>query len=181
MFATAWFATHMRVNTPLGRLPWWAVVAGNAAFWPAWTAAVGYSAHRAPADWFAADDFLTRGRPAEHDGAWYRDRLRIERWKDHMPEAGAAFPGGFAKRGVGVRDPETLRAFTVETRRAEYAHWAMAAGVVITIAWNPWWAAPVNVSVAAGSNLPCIAIQRYNRARLLRILRRSTSERDAVR
>ena len=33
----------------------------------------------------------------------------------------------------------------------------------MTLLWNPWWATPANVAVAVGSNLPCIAVQRYNR------------------
>ncbi len=87
--------------------------------------------------------------------------------------------GGFEKRTVSSGDPEVMEQFVLETRRAEHAHWGMAAGVVLTLLWNPWWAAPANVAVAAGSNLPCIAVQRYNRARLRRVLaavqRRPTS------
>jgi glycosyl-4,4'-diaponeurosporenoate acyltransferase len=139
---------------------------------------VGYLAERAPDAWFAEDDVLTVTRGFERDGRWYRDDLLIERWKKFLPEAGAVF-GGFAKQSVDSGDPEVMREFLVETRRAEYAHWGMAAGVVIPLLWNPWWALPANVAVAAGSNVPCIAVQRYNRARLRRALsavaRRTTS------
>lgn len=163
----------MRVETPVGRLPAVVVVAANVAFWPTWTAAIGYLAQRTPDARFAADDAITELRPFERDGAWYRDRLHIERWKHRLPEAGAAF-GGFAKRSVSGGDPVVLEQFVVETRRAEHAHWGMAAGAALTLLWNPWWAAPVNGTVAGVSNLPCIAVQRYNRARLRRTL-------DAVR
>ena len=168
----------MRVSTPVGRLPASVVVAGNVLFWPAWTALVGYAAQRTPDERFAADDVITRTRPFEREGAWYRDTLQVERWKGRLPEVGAAF-GGFEKRSVAGGDPEVMERFLVETRRAEHAHWGMAAGAVLTLLWNPWWAAPVNVTVAAGSNLPCIAVQRYNRVRLRRALaavrRRPTS------
>lgn len=170
----------MRVSTPVGRLPASVVIAGNAVFWPAWTAVVGYVAQRTPDQRFATDDVVTRQRPFERDGAWYRDVARIEAWKSQLPEAGALF-GGFEKRTVASGDPEVMERFVVETRRAEHAHWGMAAGVVLTLLWNPWWAAPANVAVAVGSNLPCIAVQRYNRARLRRVLkatrRRATSSR----
>jgi glycosyl-4,4'-diaponeurosporenoate acyltransferase len=155
-----------------------AVVAANVVFWPAWTAAIGYLAQRTPDARFAADDVLTRPRPFEQDGHLYRDSLQIQRWKDRLPEAGTAF-GGFAKRSVSGGDPEVLEQFVVETRRAEHAHWGMAAGAALTLLWNPWWAAPINVTVAGVSNLPCIVVQRYNRARLRRALdavrRRTTS------
>lgn len=170
----------MRVTTPVGRLPASVVVAGNVLFWPAWTAVVGYAAQRTPDARFTADDIITCTRPFEREGAWYRDTLQIERWKLWLPEVGAAF-GGFEKRSVAGGDREVMERFLVETRRAEHAHWGMAAGVVLTSLWNPWWAAPVNVAVAAGSNLPCIAVQRYNRVRLRRALaavrRRATSSR----
>jgi glycosyl-4,4'-diaponeurosporenoate acyltransferase len=170
----------MRVSTPVGRLPASVVVAGNVLFWPAWTAVVGYAAQRTPDGRFAADDVITRMRPFEGEGAWYRHTLQIEQWKLRLPEVGAAF-GGFEKRSVAGGDPEVMERFLVETRRAEHAHWGMAAGVVLTLLWNPWWAAPFNVAVAAGSNLPCVAVQRYNRVRLRRALaavrRRATSGR----
>jgi glycosyl-4,4'-diaponeurosporenoate acyltransferase len=162
----------MRVKTPVGQLPWWVVVGGNVVFWPTWTFTVGLLAHRAPVERFLADDMLTRPRTFESGGDWYRDRLAINRWKDRLPEAGALFPGGFAKRSLDGGEVAELDAFVVETRRAEHAHWGMAAGVAVTWLWNPWWAAPANFGVAAVSNLPCIAVQRYNRARLTRLLTR---------
>ncbi|MEO8107762.1 MAG: hypothetical protein ABI720_10645 [Actinomycetes bacterium] len=168
----------MRVSTPVGRLPASVVIGGNVLFWPAWTAIVGYAVQQRPDARFAADDVLTRARSFERGGRWYRDAVKIETWKTRLPEAGALF-GGFEKRTVGSGDPDVMRQFVVETRRAEHAHWAMAAGVVLTLLWNPWWAAPANAAVAAGSNLPCIAVQRYNRARLRRVIaavqRRPTS------
>lgn len=170
----------MRVSTPIGRLPASVVIAGNVLFWPTWTALVGYVAQRTPDARFATDDVITRAQPFEREGAWYRDTLQIERWKTRLPEVGAAF-GGFEKRSVGSGDREVMERFMVETRRAEHAHWGMAAGVVLTLLWNPWWAAPANVAVAAGSNVPCIAVQRYNRVRLRRAIdavrRRATSSR----
>lgn len=158
----------MRLRTPVGRLPAVAVVAGNVLFWPAWTMAVGYAAARTPASRFDHDDVLTRLRPFERSGDWYRERWRIQRWKDRLPEGGALF-GGFAKRSIERGDADVMAQFVVETRRAEHAHWGMVGGAVVTTLWNPWWAFPANLAVGLGSNLPCIAIQRYNRARLLRV------------
>lgn len=170
----------MRVSTPVGRLPASVVIAGNVLFWPAWTALVGYAAQSLPDERFGQDDLLTRPRRFERDGAWYRDTMAIHRWKTQLPEAGSVF-GGFSKRTVGAGDPIVMERFLVETRRAEHAHWGMVAGVGLTLLWNPWWAAPANIAVAAGSNLPCIAVQRYNRTRLVRSLaakrRRATSAR----
>jgi glycosyl-4,4'-diaponeurosporenoate acyltransferase len=171
---------RVRIRTPVGRLPASVVIAANVAFWPAWTAAVGWAAQRTPDARFAGDDVVTRPRPFERNGDLYRDDLSIHRWKDRLPEAGAAY-GGFTKRTVAAGDVDTMERFALETRRAEHAHWGMAAGALVTTLWNPWWAFGINATVAASSNLPCIAVQRYNRLRLRRALNavqsRATSSR----
>lgn len=170
----------VRVRTPIGEIPASAVVIGNLVFWPVWTAAVGSVAQRTTNSRFDGDDVITRARPAERDGALYRETLVIDKWKDRLPEAGELF-GGFGKRSLRSADPELLEQFLIETRRAEHAHWGMAAGFVVTLIWNPWWASGANAVVATASNLPCIAVQRYNRIRLRRALdavrRRATSSR----
>jgi len=162
----------LRVKTPMGSLPWLGVIAGNVIFWPAWTFACGYVVHRIGVDRFEQDDVVTAPRDFEADGRWYVDTLQIQRWKERLPEAGGLFAGGFAKRDVAGGDPAVLERFVAETRRAELTHWAVMSGVVVPMLWNPWWAAPVHVAVASGSNLPCIAVQRYNRLRLQRLLGR---------
>ena len=158
------------MSTPVGKLSWRTVLIANVVFWPAWTLAVGYAAARVPTVRFDHDDVLTRGRAPERDGAWYDEQFAIKQWKDRLPEAGAVF-GDFAKRATS-RDIDDLERFVAETRRAEHAHWGMAAGACLTAMWNPWWAFPVNAGVGAVANLPCIAVQRYNRARLVRLLGR---------
>jgi glycosyl-4,4'-diaponeurosporenoate acyltransferase len=168
----------MRVKTPVGELSWWLVLGGNVVFWPTWTLGMGYVANRADAQRFREDDPVTRLRGWEQDGGWYRDRVAIDNWKDRLPEAGALF-GGKDKRSLAGSSSTELEAFVVETRRAEHAHWTMAGGVVVCSLWNPWWAAPINVLVASISNLPCIAVQRYNRARLLRVLVRRSGRRGS--
>ena len=76
----------MRVRTPLGRIPASVVIAANAAFWPAWTAAVGWAAQRTPDRRFASDDVLTRERPFERGGHWYRDEWRIDGGRTPSPK-----------------------------------------------------------------------------------------------
>ena len=65
-----------------------------------------------------------------------------------------------------------LGRYLVETRRGELAHWAIMAAAPLFLLWNPWTIWLLMVAYAVVANLPCIVIQRYNRARLLRILKR---------
>jgi glycosyl-4,4'-diaponeurosporenoate acyltransferase len=144
---------------------------GDAALWAVWSTVCGYAAHRIP-DAALRRDRLLALRRVERDGRAYERILRIKAWKDALPEAGSLFRGGFSKRRVTRHDRAYLECFLGETRRAERAHWAIAAVGPVFFAWNPWWLATAMVAYAIGANVPCILVQRYNRARLLRLLRR---------
>jgi glycosyl-4,4'-diaponeurosporenoate acyltransferase len=154
---------------PLVVLPLWLVAVLNVLAWGTWSALAGYLAHRLPASSFARDTWLYRQRRFE-GRALYEHRLRIKRWKDRLPEAGALFTGGFSKRSVRTKDRATLERFVVETRRAEWAHWLIMAATPFFLVWNPWWVEPFLVVYALAANLPCLLVQRYNRERLERVL-----------
>jgi glycosyl-4,4'-diaponeurosporenoate acyltransferase len=137
-----------------------------------WSTAVGYAFHRVPVERFARDSRLTRRRPWERDGRFWAERLLVRRWKKWLPEAGDLFAGGFSKKQLAARDPDYLRRFVSETRRAEYVHWVVPAIGPVFFLWNPWWLALVFVVYLVVANGPCLVLQRYNRARLERVLTR---------
>lgn len=172
-------AGHRRVRA----LPWrvvpvplvrpslvWVVVLDVAA-WAVLSTAVGYAGHRLPVRWLTRDRGVLRLTRAESRGTPWR-QLGIRRWKDLLPEAGALFPGGVSKRALGGHDDETLERMTRETRRAELVHWTLLVAWVPFLAWNPLWLAAVMVLYAVAANVPCLAAQRWNRVRLVRVLAR---------
>ena len=133
--------------------------------WGVFHSATGYAAHRLDDRRLARDGWLLRPRAFEAGGRWYRRRLRIDRWKDRVPEAGDLFRGGTSKRQLPSYDAAGLRVFVRETRRAELAHWwALSCGPVFAL-WNPPLAAVLLMGYGVLVNLPFIAIQRYNRFR----------------
>lgn len=142
----------------------------GAATWAAWSTVCGYVAHRLPLERLDHDGWLLRLRAPERDGRLYGRWLHIKAWKDLLPEAGGLFTGGFSKRTVTRHDREHLERFLRETRRAELAHWPILALGPTFVAWMPWWLALAMVGYAVAANVPCILVQRYNRARLERML-----------
>jgi glycosyl-4,4'-diaponeurosporenoate acyltransferase len=144
--------------------------------WGVFHAGTGYLVHRLPARRFEHDTWLTKPRRFEDDGAFYVRRLRIKRWKRHLPEAGALFAGGFDKKHLRSTDMVYLLTHARETRRAELGHWLAAACAPLFLLWNPWPVVVVMVGYAVAANGPCIAAQRYNRLRLHRIVRLRTRE-----
>ena len=140
----------------------------------------GYAAHRLSPTWLERDRRLFAERAWEQGGRFYSRRLRIRRWKRLLPEAGDVFAGGFNKARLTSRRSDFLERYVRETRRAELAHWLMLAVMPAFFFWNPWYAGVLFQVYGVAVNVPCIASQRYNRARLVRVLARrySTSGRD---
>ena len=154
-----------------------AVVALDAATWAVWSFVVGTVAARRDDDAFTHESWLTRLGSWERDGRAY-ERLGVKRWKDRVPELGR-YAGGRSKRTLPGRDAGALRRFAAETRRAECVHWLIPCALPVLALWNPPVLLAAMVAYAALANLPFIAIQRYNRARVLRILTRLRTEAPA--
>lgn len=155
------------------------IVLLDAGVWASWSLLCGYVAHRIPSSRLALDRGLLRIRGFEAGGRFYERWLRIKRWKDLLPEAGALFRGGFSKRRVRSTNPVYLERFAVETRRAELTHWSILAASPLFFLWSPWWLGLAMAGYGVIANVPCLAIQRYNRARLLRMIRRPFAARSA--
>lgn len=150
------------------------IVALDAAAWAVLSAGVGLAAQHVPERWIARDIACTRLLGAEAGGALWR-RVHIDRWKDHLPEAGGTF-GGVSKRSL--RRSQDLDRFVLETRRAELVHWfLLACGPVVALA-NPPGLAAAMIGYAVVANVPCLVVQRYNRARLYRLLARRRRRKD---
>ena len=143
-------------------------LAANVVAWAAIHAGSGYVVHRLPLDRLQRDGWLLRPRAWEDGGRWYQRRLRIRRWKDHLPEAGALFAGGISKRHLAT----DLDRFVAETRRAERGHWLALAGSPLFVLWNPPSGLVLMVAYGVVVNAPFLAVQRYNRQRAQRLLAR---------
>lgn len=144
--------------------------------WGVWSSVCGFAAHRLPRERLERDVWILRLHAVEAGGRGYERVLHIKRWKDRLPEAGALFRGGFSKRRVERHGRAYLAEFAVATRRAELAHWGIVALAPTFFAWMPlfgmpWWLATAMFGYGLVANVPCILVQRYNRARLQRVLR----------
>jgi glycosyl-4,4'-diaponeurosporenoate acyltransferase len=150
--------------------------------WAVVHSATGYAVHRIPTSALDRSSWWSTPRSFERGGEWYRRRLRIGRWKDRLPEAGALFAGGVSKRRIPEASAGGLERFVIETRRAELGHWLAVAMAPLFALWNPRRAVALMVIYGLAANLPFIAIQRYNRFRAERIVcrRREVGVRNAA-
>jgi glycosyl-4,4'-diaponeurosporenoate acyltransferase len=145
--------------------------AANLLGWPVIHLATACWMLRQPVAQYGRDGWLTRERPWEQGGKFYRTVFAIHRWKRLLPD-GARWLGGMAKKRLDNRSRAYLEAFVAETRRAESAHWRMLLCTPVFFLWNPPWACAVMAGYGLAANLPCILAQRANRLQLSRVLGR---------
>ena len=120
----------------------------------------------------------------EHGGRWYRDAVKIQEWKDRLPQH--IGKKGFSKQHLTEVSVDYLDRFIVETCRGEWMHRKACACAIITLIINPLLVGLMVSFFIMIANVPFAAVQRYNRFRL-QILRKrrlrtvhSGLERNAV-
>lgn len=135
-------------------------------------AVVGRYQARRPLDALAEPGPLTRLTKWELAGSPFRRWVRVDAWKDRLPDAGTWF-GGLSKKQLPPDGAGGWRRFAAESLRAERTHWAMFAVLPVLATWNPPSLLLANVVFAIVANVPCLIIARHNRARVMRLARRT--------
>ncbi len=124
-----------------------------------------------PRKWFKYDRFPFTPRKWEKNGTVY-ERIRIQDWKDHMPDMSRIMKNMVPKRVGFCPTSEQVRTLVVETCVAEVTHTALcliAPGVWFF--WKNGTGIFLSCMVVLG-NLPFILIQRYNRPALVALAQR---------
>lgn len=153
-------------------MSWPALIALDAAVWVVLIVATGYAAERIPTARLRPEGVLFRLWGFERGGRFYERVLGIKRWKGLLPDGAAVWRSGFRKKHLAERDAAYLQRFVQESCRAELVHWLMFPAWALFAFWNPPGVMAVMLVGMAVSNVPCIVTQRYNRARLERVLSR---------
>lgn len=125
-----------------------------------------------PKDRFQADRFPFRLFPFEQDGRIY-DALHIKKWKEGFPDMSVILPALIpSKRLPKVLTAAQITSMIQETCIAEWTHDLLClAGFGCVFLWKGIGGWLVSLLYAAG-NLPYIIIQRYNRPKFVRLLKR---------
>ena len=99
-------------------------------------------------------------------------RLRIQYWKDKVPDMSRYITKMFRKKITVMRSPEYLEDLIAETCVAEAVHWGLifVSPIYMVLLDGPLGA--VGALLFALGNLPFVIIQRYNRPRLVLLMER---------
>lgn len=145
----------------------------NFLFWIIVMFGAGIVVHFLP-DWFYdCENIIFRPRRIEREGEIYSSLFGIKKWKDKLPECGEFFKfNPFNKKKLQrMKDPDYFRRFILETCRAEMTHLIPIAMYPLCLFWNDYPASLYMLIFVLVTNLPFLIIQRYNRIRLMRVLR----------
>jgi glycosyl-4,4'-diaponeurosporenoate acyltransferase len=156
----------------LFELPGYWLVVVNSVAWLLVYVGLGNLSQRWPDSICSDQRWLFRTRPWEREGAIYDDVLGVKRWKSALPSGATLFRSGFSLTRVLSQDCAYLKRWVRESCRAELTHWLAMLPLPLFFLWNPTAGDVLNVAYALAFNVPCILVQRYNRPRLLAILRK---------
>lgn len=150
----------------------WLMLVLNIVLWPIYHLAISKITLHTPDHRFQQDTWLYKEKPWEKQGRFYEDVLRIRAWKKFIPDGATLFNEGFKKKQLqGTQQPYLIK-FIEETRRAEYSHLLQIIPCVTFFIFNDFWIAMIMVAYALLFNIPLIWVQRYNRIRFQRLVKR---------
>lgn len=148
----------------LKNLPYFEMLLCNLVIIGLWHVSFFFACMKLPNSLFSPSRARFSAKPWEHRGRWYRDNLKIQVWKDRLPQY--IRQDGFSKKNLTDTSVEYLDRFILETCRGEWIHKKNCLCIIITLLINP----PVVGIVASFfimiANVPFAMVQRYNRFRL---------------
>ena len=141
------------------------------------TGAAGFILGRLlPKDWFLCDRFPYKEYLCERGGRIY-ERLRIKAWQNRVPDMSKIFPAWMPPKKFCRSDIKRLPNMIQETCVAELVHGLLSLSGLACLKLWPGIGGVVMSILNLMVNLAYVVIQRYNRPRLLRLLK-DTEKRD---
>ncbi len=157
---------------PLILVPTWLMLILNIVLWPIFHLGISKITLKTPDIKFKKDGWLYRQRKYEDNGAFYEKILKIRWWKKWIPDGATIFNEGFKKKNLQGTQKNYIQNFIEETRRAEYSHILQIFPCFTFFIFNEFSIAMIMVIYALAFNLPLIWLQRYNRFRFQRLLKK---------
>lgn len=134
-----------------------------------------------PKKWFRHDLFPYRGLKFEDDGRFY-DKFGVRKWQNKVPDMSRILPFMMPPKNLTGNYKERLPRMLQETCVAELIHMLnCVAGLYCFKLYPGIGGLIIYLLYVLLFNLPYVVIQRYNRPRLLRILRRTQKQAEKER
>lgn len=129
-----------------------------------------------PQSWVNYRRFPYRPFPFEDEGKVYLS-LKINRWQKKLPDMSRILPMLMPAKKLDSCTVEKVTVMIQETCTAEFVHLAVSVfGLYGIVLWPGAGGITLSLLFILLGNIPYILIQRYNRPRLLRLLKRLESK-----
>ena len=128
-----------------------------------------------PRRWFNPDNKLFSERKWENGGRVY-SKFHVNKWKRRLPDMSRYISSMIAKRLHHNETTDHIKRLIAETCVAEAAHFVL---IILSLGMIVIWTSAGGVICClcyAAGNVPYIIIQRYNRPRLVRMMKRMESK-----
>jgi len=129
-----------------------------------------------PERYYNYKNWIYKERKWENKGEFYQQVFKVKRWKNHMPEIADFIKSAFSKNSIKEFDNEYIEKYLLESSRAEFAHWCIIFSSVIFLFYEGIATFIYMLLIAILLDAPFIIIQRYNRPRIIRIMKRKGFE-----
>jgi len=121
-------------------------------------------------------NWIYKERKWEKNGEFYQQMFKVKRWKKHMPEIADFINSVFSKKSIKEFDNAYIEKYLLESCRAEFAHWCIIFSSVMFLFYAGTAAFIYMFLISVLIDVPFIIIQRYNRPRILHIMKRKGFE-----
>lgn len=133
--------------------------------------AMTFICEKLPAKLYNYKRWMFRERHWEKGGKIYDSIFKVKKWKAKLPEISDFMRWRFNKKHLAETNNNYLSVFITESCKAEFTHWLIIISTVIFNFWNGFFSSFLLFLLATILNFPYIIIQRYNRPRLLRLIK----------
>lgn len=135
------------------------------------TIGVSYLSNKIPNKVYSYKRWIFGERKWEKDGQVYHQILKIKYWKNRLPELADFLKSVFPKKQIKEYSQKYLQAYLIESCKAELTHWCIILSSWLFLLWCNLKICVIIGLFAVVVNLPYIAIQRYNRPRIVKLIR----------
>lgn len=127
---------------------------------------------RLPETLFYYNKWLYQQREWEKGGSFYQNIFSVKKWKVCLPELSEFIKGWFSKKNLNKNNIVYYQKFIVETCKSEFTHWMIIISSFTFYIWDGFSASVGITFIAFVFNIPYIVIQRYNRPRLIKMMKK---------
>lgn len=171
--------SEKRVMQLIG-FPVWKSLILCIAIWAFLPMGFSFLCQKLPSRFFNYKNALFRTKSFEKKGGIYKSIFKIHLWKVYLPDGAGVTKSGYTKKHLTDFSNTNLALFLEESCRAELGHLLGITPFWIFGFFLPPVAIPIMLIYALIVNVPCILAQRYNRPRILELMKKREQREEKV-